>query len=120
MTDRSSEYIVEVDGDHIDVSSSFHHYEGSDDYTNTGSRILEIKDAAGHSLEPVWKDTWTELVPGISTRRHDDCQQVRLKASACPVRIRVQHFNEYVSYSDREFCNQSRSESWTLYQAVRA
>jgi hypothetical protein len=113
---NDSDRTVLITGDSIEVTSRFVHQEGSDDYTNNRVTLLKVKRARGKPLKPVWSAQWSEIAPGIETRCADGVQRIRIAAASCPIRIKHRFSAEYVSYSDPEYCRESRSEYWISYE----
>ena len=98
------------------VAAGFDLFRTSNDRQN----IVMLECADGRQVQPVWRDVWTEVAPGVQTSCSQNTQRVRLTGAACPMRIEFEHISEYVSYSDREFCRQSRSRYWVNYVALPA
>ena len=115
MTAEKSETVSVVRRDVVEVWSSFHHHEGTNDYTNSGTEIVEIVNRNGESFEPVWKSDWTTLADGVETRDDGRTRCLRIRASACPVRVHFRNFYEYVSYTDSEHSSSSTSYEWVRY-----
>ena len=106
---------VSVSRDFVEVRSSFHHHEGTNDYTNSSTEIVEIVNRNGESFQPVWKPDWTTLTDGEETRDDGRTRCLRIFASACPVRAHFRNFYEYVSYTDSEHCSSSTTYDWVRY-----
>jgi hypothetical protein len=105
----------QIDEKMIELQSSHWHREGSDDYTNDITNIVEIVDSAERCHQPLWYRKWTELAPGIETRASDGINRLRIQAGACPVLVRFAQTYEYVSYSDREHNVNRSHEYWVRY-----
>lgn len=114
MADQERESTIVLTRDVIEVRSSYHHHEGSNDYTNTRTDIVGIVDRQGQTLTPVWSADWTTIGEGVDSRADGHSYAIRISAIGCPVRVRFSNFHEYVSYTDSE-----HSSSWISYYWVR-
>jgi hypothetical protein len=115
VSSEERETVTVVTRDFVEVRSSFHHHEGTNDYTNSGTEIVEIVTRDGESVQPVWKSDWTTLTAGVETRDDGGTRRLRILARACPVRVRLRNFHEYVSYTDSEHCSSSTTYAWVRY-----
>lgn len=50
---EENERVNVVTRDFVEVRSYFHHHEGTNDYTNSGTEIVEIVNRDGESVQPV-------------------------------------------------------------------
>jgi hypothetical protein len=115
VTSEEREHVTVMSREFVELRSSYRHHEGTNDYTNSGTEIVEIVDRHGQSVQPVWKSDWTTLTEGVESRQDDRTRCVRILASACPVRVRLRNFHEYVSYTDSEHCSSSTFYDWVRY-----
>src|SRR5688572_19629527 len=112
MTSEKPESVSVVIRDFVEVCGRHHHHEGTNDYSNSGTEIVEVVNRNGESFEPVWKSDWTMLTDGVETRDDGRARCLRILATACPVRVRFRNFYEYVSYTDSEHCSSSTTYDW--------
>lgn len=115
MTAEEREHVTVMSREVVELRSSYHHHEGTNDYTNSSTEIVEIVDRHGKNVQPVWTSDWTTLTEGVESRQDDRSRCVRILASACPVRVRLLNFHEYVSYTDSEHCSSSATYEWVRY-----
>ena len=102
MPEELTERIHQVEDDFAEaVSWSYLDRQGTNDYSGHGTEIERILDREGQTVEAVWNSTWTEIVPGIGTRREAERRCVQIFRQACPVRILFRSWIEYVSYTDQ-------------------
>ena len=120
---------VKVAGDFAEVHCGIDYYGTDDGYNRHETAIRRIVDKYGRAVEGIWTEEWTEIAPGIETRKRDEVtkggsqehvkrQSIRIYRSACPVYIQLQHMYDYVDY-DKE--GQSSSyEEWHRYEAANS
>ena len=115
MSDQIRESTSVLSGALVDVRSWRHHHEGTNDYTNSWTDIVEIVDRHDHIVEPVWGPDWLRVADGVETRSEGHTCCLRIHADACPVRVRFHDVHEYVSYTDSEHSSSSTREYWVRY-----
>jgi hypothetical protein len=64
VTSEEREHVTVMSREFVELRSSYRHHEGTNDYTNSGTEIVEIVDRHGQSVQPVWKSDWTTLDRG--------------------------------------------------------
>jgi hypothetical protein len=119
---REESLIVEINTLYRDKTNS---------YVVDRTALLSILDKSAHQIEEKWQDDWTEVAPGIETRRenqifrtrigsrsseHVITGSVRIQASACPVFIKFRSTLEYVDYYDSEFSSCNSTDYWIRYE----
>ena len=110
----TSREVKRIDGDYEDVSTRNFYWSGSDDFTGTTEDILEVVTRNGRRTYPTWTKAWTEVAPGISARKGEGAEHLRIQAGACPVRVRFLEVTRYIS-SDPEYGRRSASERMVTY-----
>jgi len=107
-------------------------YRGkTNSYVVDRTSLLSILDKSAQSIECKWDDDWTEVSPGIETRRenrgyrttigarsseHFVTQSVRIQGDACPVFIKFRRALEYIDYFDSEFSSCNSTDYWVRYE----
>lgn len=114
----TTRYVETVTGEFLDVVASRHEWSGSDDHTVSEDSILEVITRDGRRWHTRSHEDWVECAPGIATRVVNRAEQVRIWASACPVRLRILHVTRYVS-SDPEYYKRQATESLVTYVSDR-
>jgi len=120
---------VEVVGDFLEVDCGIDYYGTDDGYNRHETVIRKIVDKDGRAVDGIWAEKWTEIAPGIKTRRREEVtkggsqehvkrQSIRIYHHACPVYVQFHHSYEYVDY-DKEG-QRSSYEDWHRYEAVNA
>lgn len=119
---REESLIVEVSTWYRDKTNS---------YVVDRKSLLSILDRSARVIECQWEDDWTEVAPGIETRRenqgtrtriggrsseHITTESVRIQAFACPVFIRFRRTLEYVDYFDSQFSSCHSTDYWVKYE----
>jgi hypothetical protein len=117
MTEERPERIVVVYGDHAEATACYWHTEGRNDYKENGFEIEAVVDRYGTEHEPRWSDEPAELFPGVSTYRNRQGRHLRIERSACPVRVRMREWFQYVSYDWAEHNSSWSTPYWVRYVA---
>ena len=107
-------------------------YRGkTNSYVVDRTSLLSILDKSAHQIEGEWQDDWTEVAPGIETRRENTISRtrigsrssehvitgsIRIQANACPVFIKFRSTLEYVDYYDSEFSSCNSTDYWVRYE----
>lgn len=92
--------------------------------------VCRIIDKDRNVLKPVWEKNWTEIAPGIETRRiykHKRAgnqeekleEAVKIRHEACPVYVRFMKWDSYEDYDDYSFCSSTREYYWKHYLAEK-
>jgi hypothetical protein len=117
MSGTPTEEDRRMTGDSIELESARYHRNGSNDYSNWGTTIVEVVDRNGVSHTLGSHQDWHELAPGITARADGRGVRVRIARAACPVRVRYQSFNEYVSWDNYEHNSYWTTNHWVRYLA---
>jgi hypothetical protein len=119
---REESMIVEINTWYRDKTNS---------YVVDRTSLLSILDKSAHQIEGEWQDDWTEVAPGIETRRENRISRtrigsrssehvmtgsIRIQANACPVFIKFRSTLEYVDYYDSEFSSCNSTDYWVRYE----
>lgn len=113
-----SESLVKCTGAFIDIHESAWHRNGTNDYSTHATNVLEIRDRHGAAYQPRWEPQTVQLCEGVETHADSRPRYVRIHREACPVRVKLLEWREYVSYDHMEHCESSQRESWLRVVAV--
>jgi hypothetical protein len=107
-------------------------YRGkTNSYVVDRTSLLSMLDRSARVIEGIWEDDWTEISPGIETRRehrssrtrigsrsseHVITAGVRIREHACPVLIQFRRTLEYVDYYDSAFSSCNSTDYWVRYE----
>lgn len=116
MSSKHDEEVIRISNNFAEARSHYWHSEGTNDYKNSAIHIEKIVDRKGQVVGAVWQDDWTEVSPGIETRKEKG-HHVRIHRHACPVRIQFQRWYEYVSYDDSAYSFSESANYWVRYEA---
>lgn len=108
------------------------YYRGkTNSYVVDRTLLRTILDASGQMVTPDWAEDWTEVAPGIATRRENRgtrsrigdrshethiAGSLRIHRRACPVYVEFDEIHEYVDYDGEHSSSDSR-EYWVRYEA---
>jgi hypothetical protein len=117
---------ISVTGAFVEIECGVDYYGSDDGYNRLATIILKIIDLDGRTIPEIWEKSWTEVAPGITTRRLEGSarsgrreqakqQSLRIYRSACPVYVLIRHTHEYVSYDEPG--SQSSYDEWFRYEA---
>ncbi len=118
MLGDSEDEVRHVTGDFAELKSTSLYWGGSDDRSSLGTRIVDVVDRNGRTLavSGITED-WTVVAPGITARREGENSMLRISRAACPVRVKVNHYSTYESYTDWDHQSFSASDRLVRYEA---
>ncbi len=117
MFGKLPDEVRRITGEFAELASTSQYWSGSNDRSSMGERIEEIVDCdSGSHLIGIAQD-WQELAPGIMARLEQGNPMVRIHRGACPVRVRLNSYRTYESYTDWEHSSSSSSDRWVRYEA---
>jgi len=108
------------------------YYRGkTNSYVVDRTSLRTILDSSGQPVTPEWSEDWTEIAPGIETRRENRGTRsrignrthethisgsLRIHRHACPVYVEFGETHEYVDYDGIDSSSYS-SDYWVRYEA---
>jgi hypothetical protein len=115
MTEGEDQRTVVVSGDHAEATACYWHIEGRNDYKENGFEIEAVVDRDGTEHEARWGDEPMQLFPGVTTYRTREGRHVRIARAACPVRVRMCEWFQYVSYDWADHNSSWSKRYWVDY-----
>lgn len=111
------EHVQRVDSEFYERSTYYFGRSGSNDYSKDVLEIVEVVDSSGQSHRGAWTEDWTELGPGILTRKDGTGGVLRVHRSACPVRVLFHKWSEHGSWDGDGPSGQTSERYWTRFEA---
>lgn len=111
------------------IETTTYYWGKTNSYKVDRKFIGAILDSSGQPVTPEWSENWTDVAPGIATRRVNRGwrSQIGNQSSefyidgnlcihrqACPVYVKFSEVYEYVDY-DGEFSSSDSREYWVCY-----
>lgn len=118
MKDDYPESVHRIGSEYYETSDYSHGHSGTNDYSNSGLDIHKVEDGSGNQITCAWDSEWTEVSPGLMTRRENRQKSVRIYPSACPVRILFRSWSEHGSYDGYRSSGQSSKHYWVRYEGT--
>ncbi len=119
--------MVKVKDEFIEVACELYFRGKTNSYIREQSIFEMIVDRDSRVIKGIWNNEWTEVSPGIETRkdgtgtRYGNIEQykteiIRIHRSACPVHVHFQKYDEYNDY-DGEFSESHSRDYWVRYES---
>ncbi len=110
--------VVMISGEYAEETACYWHREGTNDYKNEGFEIEVLIDRDGSEHQPRWGDDPIQLIPGVTAWKDQQGRHLRIERSACPVRVKMCEWYEYVSYDSADHNSSWRRPYWVRYEAA--
>lgn len=122
---------VRIEEPFKDIELTTHYRGKTNGYVVDRKWVHTILDRSGQTVVPQWTDDWTEIAPGIETRREDRSTRsrvgnqnyethisgsLRIHRHACPVHVEFGDIHEFIDYDDI-FSTRDHYEYWVCYEA---
>lgn len=111
------EHVKRVDSEFCETATYYFGRSGSNDFSKDVLEVEKIVDSSGESHRGTWTADWTEVCPGIQTRKKGSEGVLRIHRSACPVRVLFHKWSEHGSYDGHGPSGQKSERYWTRYEA---